>query len=102
MDDMPAATLEKSKVGNNSPMDLLSAISELQPPQIGGGDEIMSNRFYLAHAHRFSPQQTVKLGPQTLDMKNCTNAASWKQLLPYSSKEGLIYSDDHIDVSCQI
>lgn len=67
-----------------------------------GGDDIKSNKFYLAHADRFSPTQTVKLGPQTFDMKTCVNGAQWKNLLPFSMREGVIYSDESVEITCNI
>lgn len=79
-------------------MDLLSSISDLQPPQISGSDEIKSHKLFMLHADRFSQTQTVRLGGQTLDMKGTINGALWKNLLPFSAKEGVIYSDDSIEV----
>ncbi|TNV73970.1 hypothetical protein FGO68_gene13707 [Halteria grandinella] len=90
---------QQPAAAQQSPLDLISSISALQPPQ---GEDIMNNRFYLAHADRFSPQQTVKLGPQTFEAKNCSNGNQWKAMLPISMREGVIYSDDQIEVTCQI
>ena len=64
-------------------------------------DGVQNHKFYYTHADRFSPQQTVKLGTQTLDMK-ASNAAQWKQILPFSIKEGVIYQDSVVEVSCLI
>ena len=52
------------------------------------------------HADKFSPQQTVKLGAQTLEMQSVVNSNQWKAVLPFSVKEGVIYSDEHIEATC--
>ena len=70
-----------------SPLDLLEQLNELQPPSkttSGGSDEVLSHRFYYAHADRFSPHQTAKMTGQTLDMKTCANGSQWKAMLPFS------------------
>ena len=88
---------------NKSPLDILESINDLQPPSIGGGsDEIFNHKFYYAHADRFSPQQTVKLTGQTLDLKTAVNGNQWKAMLPFSMREGVIYSDDKLEVSCLV
>jgi hypothetical protein len=56
----------------------------------------------MAHADRFSPQQTVKLGQQTFEQKSCSNGNQWKAMLPFSMREGVIYSDEAIEVNCTI
>lgn len=84
-------------------LDILSQINVLSPSiSIGGNDDILNHKFYFAHADRFSSQQTVKLPPQTLEMKSVANGNYWKQLLPFSVKDGTIYSDELIEVTCLI
>jgi len=85
-----------------SPLDMISSLVDLQPQSMLGGDDIKSNRFYLAHADRFSPSQTVKLGAQTFDMKTCSNGVQWKNLLPFSMRDGVVYSDESVEISCSI
>ncbi|CDW83693.1 ap-2 complex subunit alpha-2-like [Stylonychia lemnae] len=99
LDDLLSGN-SKSNLGG-SPHDLLSSIADLQPPSIGGGDEILNHKFYMTHADRFSPQQTIKLGQQTLDM-TVSNAQQWKSLLPFSVKEGVVYQDSNIQVQVSI
>ncbi len=80
----------------------MTSLVDLQPPQISAGDDLKSNKYYIAHPDRFSPAQTVKLGPQTFDQKGCANGAFWKNLLPFSVREGVLYQDESIEVSCSI
>eukprot|EP00347_Sterkiella_histriomuscorum_P016610 403352528 len=92
-----------SSPAQQKPQDLLSSIADLQPTMMSGsGDhEILNHRFYQAHADRFSPQQTVRIGTQSLDM-NSINSQQWKALLPYSVKDGVIYQDSNLTVTCSI
>ena len=39
---------------------------------------------------------------QTLDLKTAVNGNQWKAMLPFSMSQGVIYSDDRVEVTCLI
>jgi hypothetical protein len=44
----------------------------------------------------------LKLGGQTLEIKSAANGILWKNMLPFSVREGVIYSDDSVEVQCSV
>jgi hypothetical protein len=59
-------------------------------------------KFQDTHPEGFAPNQTVALPKENpLKDPDCDNFNQWKNMLPFSQKEGVLLSNGHMDIHIQ-